>query len=323
MHTHVIQRFVESHALPSSYADDAERWFVPLVDELVAAFARSESTGASPFVVGVNGCQGSGKSTASELLESLLSARGLVVARLSIDDFYLSRQQRLTLASTVHPLLATRGVPGTHDIPLALATLAALTDTKHSDGIPLPRFDKATDNPLPRAEWPVLVSRQDRPAADIVLFEGWCVGVTPQSASELTSTCNSLEREYDSDGRWRGFVNEQLASDYQTLFSQLDNLLFLEAPTFDCVSNWRNKQERRLRESYKMPKDKARQDGDDAKATQSLHSVKQANALMSEAQIARFVQHFERLTRHCLLLLPSIADTVFELDTNQRIVGRR
>ena len=149
------------------------------------------------------------------------------------------------------------------------------------------------------------------------------MGVTPQSASELTSTCNSLEREYDSDGRWRGFVNEQLAGDYQTLFSQLDNLLFLEAPTFDCVSIWRNKQERRLRENYKTPKDKARQDDDDAKATQSLHSVKQATALMSEAQIARFIQHFERLTRHCLLLLPSIADTVFELDTNQRIVGRR
>lgn len=323
MHTHVIQRFVDSHALPSSYAGDAERWFVPLVDELVAAFARSESTGASPFVVGINGCQGSGKSTASELLESLLSARGLVVAKLSIDDFYLSRQQRVALASTVHPLLATRGVPGTHDIPLALATLAALTDTKHSDGIPLPRFDKATDNPLPRAEWPVLASRKNSPAADIVLFEGWCVGVTPQSASELTGACNSLEREYDPNGRWRDFVNEQLAGDYQTLFSQLDSLLFLEAPNFDCVPNWRNRQERRLRERNKTPEGKAQQDGDGTKEKGKAHSAKQATALMSEAQIARFVQHFERLTRHCLLILPSIADTVFELDTNQRIVSRR
>ncbi len=304
MHTHVIQRFIDSHALPQSYADDAELWFVPLAEELVVASKHNESIGSAPFVLGISGCQGSGKSTASELLETLLLDQGLVVARLSLDDFYLSRRQREELASIAHPLLVTRGVPGTHDIGHALKTLEALRDTHRSSGVALPRFDKPTDNPLPSKEWPMLPARHNRPAADILIFEGWCLGVTPQSASELAPACNSLEQEEDQDGHWRGFVNEKLAGDYQSLFSKLDRLLFLEAPNFECVLNWRIRQEARLR-------------------THGSRSSRPAPALMSEAQVERFVQHFERLTRHCLLQLSSVADTVFELDTNQRIVGRR
>ncbi len=304
MHTHVIQRFIDSHALPQSYAGDAELWFAPLAEEIVVASKSNESIGTAPFILGISGCQGSGKSTACELLESLLSAQGLVVARLSLDDFYLSQQQRKVLAQTVHPLLATRGAPGTHDTGLALTTLAAIRDSDRSSVIALPRFDKPTDNPLPRKEWPMLSARHNRPAADIVILEGWCLGATPQSASELALACNSLEREEDSDGHWRGFVNEKLAGDYQSLFSQLDRLLFLEAPSFECVLNWRIRQEARLR-------------------AHGSNSSRPAPALMSETQVERFVQHFERLTRHCLVQLPSVADTVFELDTTQRIVGRR
>ena len=304
MHTHVIQRFIDSHALPHHFADDAERWFAPLSDELMAAFGRSNTMGKSPFVLGISGCQGSGKSTACELLESLLSAQGLVVARLSLDDFYFSQQRRRVLAQAVHPLFATRGVPGTHDIDLALTTLAALRDNDRSDITALPRFDKTTDNPLPREEWPILSARHNRPPADIVLLEGWCLGATPQSECELAGACNSLEREEDPEGLWRGFVNKQLAGDYQILFSQLDRLIFLAAPSFNSVLTWRIRQESRLR-------------------ARELHWAPLASELMNEAQVERFVQHFERLTKHCLALLPSIADTVFELDTNQRIVDRR
>ncbi len=35
---------------------------------------------------------------------------------LSIDDYYLSKIERLRISQKVHPLLITRGVPGTHDI---------------------------------------------------------------------------------------------------------------------------------------------------------------------------------------------------------------
>lgn len=243
--------------------------------------------GRATSVFAIAGAQGSGKSTLAAQMVAAGRARGLEVIALSIDDFYLTRRERQRLAREVHPLLGTRGPPGTHDIDLALATLAAIERGEAR----LPRFDKLADTRLPRSRW-----RHVRSRPGLIVFEGWCLGLRPQSDAQLTKPVNALEREHDADGRWRRWCNAQLA-DYAPLWARFDHLLYLQTPSFTVIPAWRTAQERSLA---------ARRPG---------HGMK-------PLEIERFVQHFERLTRHGLETLPGIADRVVRLDAMHRVAPR-
>ena len=110
-----------------------------------------------PLVLGLCGAQGSGKSTLSLALCERLRAKGLANASLSLDDLYLAPESRAILARTIHPLLAIRGVPGTHDVALGEQILDDLIAGRPTL---LPRFDKADDRPLRREHWqPVPAAR--------------------------------------------------------------------------------------------------------------------------------------------------------------------
>jgi D-glycerate 3-kinase len=238
-----------------------------------------------PVVFAICGAQGCGKTTlAAELLDRC-EARGLRPATLSIDDLYLTRAERMALARQVHPLLQTRGVPGTHDIALGLQTLAAL-DSGESAG--LPRFDKHRDDRLPPAQWPS--APMD---CEVLIFEGWCAGARPQAQEALAEPINALEARDDPDGIWRRFVNDALAGQYQELFARFDRLMLLAAPGFDVVHGWRLQQER------------------------------EAGGPMDSAAIARFIAHYERLTRHILTDMPNHADCVVRLDARRRPLSIR
>lgn len=286
-----LDAFIQREDLPASYREDAQRWFLPLVTELVDA--RHERSG--PLFVGINGAQGSGKSTLASLLAILFRGSGLNAVSLSIDDFYLSRAGRQRLAREVHPLLATRGVPGTHNTDLALETLAALRQAGGGDRIGLPAFDKAEDDCMPKTQW-----REVEGPLDLVILEGWFIGARPQAEVDLREPINALEAEEDPAGTWRSYVNQSLAGAYQGLFDQLDELIFLQTPGFEQVLEWRTLQEAKLRQRSG-----------------------EGSALMTEKEIRRFIAHFERLTRHCLATLPGQADIVFSLDAHHRITGRR
>lgn len=253
---------------------------------------RLPGAGRHPLVVGVCGSQGSGKSTVCNTLTMRFTQSGLRVANLSIDDLYLPLAERLKLAKHVHPLLRTRGVPGTHDVKLGVHTLHALA---HPGRVPLPRFDKAVDDRRPPEEWDSLEG-----PAQLVLFEGWCVGARPQPLEALDQPVNELEANEDVDGRWRRYVNDALGGEYQRLFANLDMLVLLAAPSFDVVLKWRSQQEHELR----------------AKAQGGA-----ASAVMSDAELARFIQHYERLTRHILIEMPGRADLVIRLGPDRSVVG--
>ena len=256
---------------------------VPNPKVLAAALALArEGQARSLRVLGIAGAQGSGKSTLAAALAQQLADEGVPTALLSLDDLYLPGSERLELARTVHPLFATRGVPGTHDVALGLATIAAL---ERGDAAPLPRFDKARDEPVPSAEWPLAPAH-----CRVLVLEGWCVGVRPEALEALAEPVNALERDEDADGTWRGAVNVALAGPYRSLFDRVDALVMLAAPDFDVVARWRCEQEQELR---------ARAD---------------APAAMDDAAIARFVLHYERLTRHMLVEMPARADLLMRLD---------
>jgi D-glycerate 3-kinase len=179
-----LAAFLRAESLPADFAAEIERLHAPLAAR-IAAVAMGPA-----FVVGICGPQGSGKSTTVRVVAALLEARGLRVATLSLDDLYLPRSDREALARDVHPLLRTRGVPGTHDVALGLAALDSLADAGETA---LPRFDKATDDRAPRPTWPVVAG-----PVDVVLFEGWCVGARPEPAARpCAAPINALERERD------------------------------------------------------------------------------------------------------------------------------
>ena len=210
--------------------------------ERVEPWLRQALLGADlhrPLVIGVCGAQGSGKSTLCEALKKRLDADGIATVSLSLDDLYLPRVERERLSTDVHPLLRSRGVPGTHDVGLGLDVIKALAGTGE---VAIPRFDKSVDDRLPREQWDAVVA-----PVRVILLEGWCVGACHQTAEALAKPVNSLEASEDADGRWRRYVNAQLAGSYQRLFGALDRLVLLAAPGFDVVHGWRLQQEEALR----------------------------------------------------------------------------
>lgn len=195
----------------------------------LAATLAGRLAAEAPLTLGICGPQGSGKSHLAALLKSLLDARGLTTAVLSLDDLYLPRDERIAR----HPLFATRGPPGAHDVALGLAILEGL---RHGPS-QVPRFDKPTET----RTWETLPG----PAA-VIILEGWCVGAVPEPPDRLIEPINDLESSKDSDGSWRTLINETLAGPYQDLFDRLDRLLLLAPASFDVVVRWRTEQEAAL-----------------------------------------------------------------------------
>jgi len=256
-----------------------------VLDALLARAARLRR----PLLAGISGLQGSGKSTLASVLGVSARTRGVHCEVLSLDDFYFGRRGRLRLARMLHPLFATRGVPGTHDLALLLRTLAALAMASPRRPARVPRFDKGRDTRVAPSRWRT-VTRPPR----LIVLEGWCVGVPPQDVGALRRPVNALERDEDRDRRWRGAVNAGLAGDYARLWRRLDRLVLLQAPSFAVVGRWRDEQERSLR-------------------------ARGAPRALDRAALRRFLMHYERLSRHALRTLPARADIRLVLDAHRRV----
>lgn len=236
-------------------------------------------------VFGITGLQGTGKSTLSAQVAALAADRGLRAVVLSIDDLYLDQPERQRLGREVHPLLATRGAPGSHDVGLGLATVDALRAGRAR----LPAFDKISDRRLPESDW----ARIDG-VPDLVLFEGWFHKVPPQGEADLAAPINALERDEDADGAWRRWCNAALA-DYAPLWAELGALLFLRGPGFEQVPEWRWQQEL------------------------TLAAANPGRRTMTRDEIERFVLFFERVSRRAWVTLPGIADWTVRLDGERRL----
>lgn len=234
-----------------------------------------------PAVVGISGAQGSGKSTLAAALVTQLQQQGIPAAAVSLDDYYLSKAQRQALAEQVHPLLVQRGVPGTHDIGRAIADIKAVL-AGHE--VALPQFDKALDEPA--------VAKPPR-RLQVLIVEGWCLGVTAQSDAELSLPVNGLEANEDADGCWRRYVNRQLSTAYAECWQLLQPLIWLKAPDWDSVCRWRAQQEQQL--------------------------WQKRGTGMSDQQLSRFMLPFQRLTLASWQQLPPLADYIVTLDSQHNI----
>ncbi len=235
-----------------------------------------------PHAVGLGGGQGAGKTTLSRLIESACAHFDLRVCVLSLDDFYLQKAERRLLAESVHPLLETRGPPGSHDMALCAKSLQALG---RSGEIQLPVFDKGLDDRTGLRKWVG--------PFDLVILEGWCVGAQAVAEVELDAPINSLEAEHDTHGTWRRFANQALAEQYAPVWDGLEEMVFLCVPSLGAVRRWRLQQEQ-------------------ARPTERR---------MNGAQIERFVAHYERVTSAMIRDMPARADWFVTLDEAHRVAG--
>lgn len=281
-----ITGFLRQQQLPDDYRQLVKEWFAPLAETIKS----HQKSASRPIIVGINGAQGSGKSTLAACLNFLLEQQQLRAVSLSLDDFYFTREERQRLANGVHPLLATRGVPGTHDIALARKTLSDLLH-QHLP-VFIPRFNKATDDRYP----PEFAECINEPV-DVIVLEGWCLGASAESETSLSAPLNELEASEDSEGNWRRYVNEQLALFYPSLFEVIDIWVMLKAPSFDCVFDWRMEQENKLRAKLQNP-----------------------HQAMDEKQLSRFIRFYQRITENTLATLPAKVHYLFELNEQRQII---
>ena len=246
-----------------------------------------------PLIIGLAGGQGSGKTTISSILTLILQKYfKLNVFKVSIDDFYKTRKDRRLLSKNKHPLLMTRGVPGTHDIDLMLSFFKKIK-SKNFKSLKVPTFNKAIDNRYPKNLWHKIESKPD-----VIIFEGWCVGARAQTVSQLKKSINSLEKAQDPSTKWRTHVNNQLKTKYKLLFNQLDGLLYLKAKSFNLLREWRLKQERKL---WIQAKDKK--------------NLK----IMSSIDVISFMQTYQRITQQMFKDALKSSSIIMNLNINHQI----
>jgi len=239
-----------------------------------------------PPIIAVVGAQGSGKTTLARAAADRFGA-----AQISIDDVYLTRAEREAMAREVHPLFLTRGPPGTHDLTLLQQLIGDLSAAGPGTETLTPDFDKRGDDRRPPDRWRRFTGR---PSA--ILIDAWCLAARPEPEAALAAPLNALERERDPDGGWRRAVNGFVAGPYADFAAGFDAVLFLQAPGFDVVLDWRCQQEA------------------------DLLGLAPADLPPEErARLAGFIQYFERITRRMLAGGVAAALTV-KLDRNRQPV---
>ena len=291
-----LETFIQQEGLNDIFRRNVTEYFNAYAHRL----AQLAEASSRPVIVGLNGAQGSGKSTLSQYLSQMMPMHlGVDCHVLSIDDFYLSKAKRKKLAASVHPLLVIRGVPGTHDVRRLLDALAGFIEPA-VQSVTVPIFDKLKDDRTRRVH---KIQKSAKPT--IVLFEGWCVGVPAQRQLALSVPASSFEFSNDNNGVWRSYVNERLGTDYVDVFKLLDRLSMLKPPCFEAVYDWRVDQEIRLV----------------ARRRQEFSS--ESIRGMSVKEVGEFVENFRRLTCHALDVLPGIASETWELQADRLVLEER
>ncbi|WP_440908206.1 uridine kinase [Candidatus Pelagibacter sp.] len=246
-----------------------------------------------PYFVGLAGGQGTGKTTISSIIKIILEKYfKLKVFKISIDDFYKTRKERIALSKKVHPMLLTRGVPGTHDITMMLDFFKKSKARKFKN-MKLPNFNKAIDDRFPKKKWNTINKRPD-----VIIFEGWCVGARAETNKTLKKSINSMEKANDHKLVWRKYVNQQLKTKYKKLYSQLNCMIYLKAKNFSLLQKWRLKQEHKLWLKTKK---------------------KGGHKIMSKGDVINFMQTYQRITQNMFKNMPKYASIILNLNSNHQI----
>ena len=283
-------KFLKSQEITSEPFRDKQgqlkNFYLPICKKINSEYVKRKKT----KIIGLSGGQGTGKSTISQIIKIILKEGfNLETVIFSIDDFYKTRKERKIMAKKISPLFLTRGVPGTHDAKMLFNCIKNLKKNRFKK-VTVPKFDKSKDDRIPKSKWLAVKKKPN-----IVIFEGWCVGVTSQKEKDLVIPINKLEKQKDEKRIWRQTVNKELKNKYKKIFNLIDKLIFLKVPSFKYVYKWRLLQEKKLR------------------------TKSRGNKTMSNEQVKNFIMYYERLTKNMLKILPKKANTVISIDESHRL----
>lgn len=228
-----------------------------------------------PVLLAIAGGQGCGKSTLAKLLVQKWQAQGHAAAAVSLDDYYLTKAKRQQLAKHIHPALAQRGLPGSHDWRQLQQDLLAF---QRGEPVAWAQFDKAIDDRI-----------ATKPATIIshLVVEGWCLGLPPVAPSFRQQQPSGLPRVVEQ------YADAALA-DYQALFAKLTPLIYLQAPDWTQICQWRWQQEQQL--------------------------VASRGVGMTQAQCDKFMELFQHFSLWGLHCMPALASQSYRLDPEHCII---
>ncbi len=237
-----------------------------------------------PLIQGILGGQGTGKTTMSQVLTLILQQLGYRTLSLSLDDLYKTYSDRLALTKQ-DPRLIWRGPPGTHDIDLGLNVLDQIR--QYQNPVIVPRFDKSAYNGAGDRTTPEIIAD-----IDIVLFEGWFVGVRPIDPQVFNSAPPPIIT--DEDRVFARDLNQQL-NDYLPLWERLDSLILLDLTDYRCSLAWRKQAEQQM--------------------------IAAGKSGMTDSQVEEFVNYFWRSLHPELFIKPlvkssSAIDLVIEVNAD-------
>ncbi|KAI8333715.1 P-loop containing nucleoside triphosphate hydrolase protein [Chlamydoabsidia padenii] len=205
-----------------------------------------------PLVVGVSGCQGSGKTTLCDTLVHLLRGEPyeLNVVSFSLDDLYLTREEQAQLSASYpdNHLLQYRGQPGSHDLALAQVTFDALLGSDPTSTVSIPVYDKSLHgglgDRLPRQDWQHIHGQ-----IDIILFEGWSLGFKSVSLNQLQRMYQQSTLLQHHTLHHLAIINDFLIRYEQELYPKMDIFIHLAPTRLEQVYQWRLEQEHHMQQT--------------------------------------------------------------------------
>lgn len=260
------------------------RLWLPLAIQL----SQAKETKRRTYIVGILGGQGTGKTTLTKIIHLILYYLNYQSFSLSIDDIYKTYEERKTLKQSQG--LIWRGPPGTHDIEAGIQVLDQALQTNRTESILIPRFDKYLWN----GDGDRIEPEQVNPPIDIVMFEGWFVGVRPVDDTVFdnpSSPIASVDKQFARD-------NNQRLRDYLPLWERLDYLMILYPVDYCLSKQWRKEAEHKM--------------------------IAQGKKGMSDEEIDQFVEYFWKALHPEIFITPLIqnpdlADLVVEINRDRSV----
>ncbi len=225
-----------------SFTKKEERRIIVPIAERLEVMHRDGKT----VIVGIQGGQGTGKTTIVQFLEKQLKKKGFKVQSFSLDDFYTNYTERKKLQQryATNPFYhISRGLPGTHRVKFLLETLRK---AKAGKDFEIPIFDKS----LYDGKGDVLAkTRKVKEKQDFVILEGWCVGMPEVSSTNFLKICKKNKiniQKLDPKGQYHKVVLK-FVREYQPIWKLLDYQIMLKADSSEVHKKWRLLQEKRLK----------------------------------------------------------------------------
>ena len=209
-------------------------WIWGLALPLLSHAYKFQKHSSDRKIIGISALPGTGKTTLGKWLEAISLKLNFKIAVISIDDFYLPSDE-MKLAIKNNPWNVSRGFPGSHSVKLMYEKLL---NWKINGELNVPVFDKSLRNGLgDRSHW-----RLDNP--DLIILEGWFLGIEPLSRDANDQTIESLKLSSE-ELFYRSKIQKKL-HEYLDIWSLIEKIWHLKPLKFEYMNMWKSNQEKEM-----------------------------------------------------------------------------